>query len=277
MSPAGRSSRSCRRPGCRRSRSSPPIAVRNPWATASPRPTPPGRLSPSRWNGWNTRSRSARASRARGRRRGSRHASASSAASTRTRAPSALNVIALSTTLAIARSSSAGSARTSGSDSGTSTSTIAPRWPRLEHGGEDDLLWRRRRPRRLDHAGLHPAHVEQVADQRRSADRFRRRSWSTNSAVSSLGPRDVAVACRLVAHALIDASGVRRSCDTACSRAPRSSLASARACARPASTRSRPCSSTGGQLIGEGVEDRARPRRRCSARRGRARCRRSAP
>ena len=48
-------------PGVSSSSSSPPIAVTNPRATARPSPTPvPRSRSPRRWNGWKTRSRSAR-------------------------------------------------------------------------------------------------------------------------------------------------------------------------------------------------------------------------
>ena len=46
-----------RRPGVSSTASSPPMATENPRATARPRPTPaPVGRSPSRWNGWKTRS-----------------------------------------------------------------------------------------------------------------------------------------------------------------------------------------------------------------------------
>ena len=65
---------------------------------------------------------------------------------------------------------------------------------------------------------------------------------------------------RLEIDALIDASGVRRSCDTACSSAARSVLAAARSAARTGLDLQALALVGGGQLGGEGVRAPARRR-----------------
>ena len=76
--------------------------------------------------------------------------------------------------------------------------------------------------------------------------------------------------------ALIDASGVRRSCDTAASSAVRSSLASARPSAAAASARRRRRSTRERELAGERPQERKVLGRRARGRRRRASCRRRA-
>ena len=106
--------------------------------------------------------------------------------------------------------------------------------------GGHDLLEVHRPQRRLQHAGLQAAHVEQVRHQRGEAVGL----LLDGLEELGLGPaRDhsMSVWRRLDADALIDASGVRRSCETAWSSAVRSSLAwvSSVACAAAADSRAR--------------------------------------
>ena len=94
---------------------------------------------------------------------------------------------------------------------------------------------------------------------RRLPTRLVRRSVSesivvTNSAVSC-SDQVTSRFFRLVAHALIDASGVRRSCDTACNSAPRQFVGIGQS-VRPSCLDTQPTVLEHGcQLVGEGVED----------------------
>ena len=105
----------------------------------------------------------------------------------------------------------------------------------------DDLLDADRLRRDRDAAGLQPAHVEQVADERVEplgfvVDRLQQ-------LLAAAGSQSISSLSRLVAAARIDASGVRRSWLTAASRAVRSSFAFASAVALAASAcNRRPCS-----------------------------------
>ena len=164
---------------------------------------------------------------------------------------------AFSTTLATARSRSAGSASTGGSPSA--------RWTTMFGGSRRPCPGDTPHPPGAEARGPAMAlSTTSSTDTGWSAER-RAPTWSrlmssrfatsamsrsvssamveTNSSRSS-GDHGTSLSCRLEAAALIDASGVRRSCDTAWSRALRSSLASASTWARPASARSRPRSMT---------------------------------
>ena len=159
------------------------------------------------------------------------------AASMRTGCSSGDQASALDTTLATARSSRAGSASTRGTVSGTSTSSCRPLTLSPLNAAATMSSRATAAQLQLQRAALQPAHVEEVGDDAvetiggrvdggRAGRRGRppttpRRCWS-----------------RLVTAALIDASGVRRSWDTACSRARRSASVSTSASASSASSRS---------------------------------------
>ena len=169
--PAGRSSRSCRRRACPRSRSSPP-SPRGTRGRPRGRAEPLGSESPRRWNGWNTRWRSAgRMPRATVDDRSS-HVTVAFAGLDADPLAVGGEADGVVTTLAIARSSRAGSASTAEASRERRCRRRHRRGPSCDTR-PDDVLQRRRRQRRLHDTGLHPAHVEQVGDERGQAVGFR--------------------------------------------------------------------------------------------------------
>src|SRR5581483_3586635 len=222
-------------PGVSSTVSSPPMATVNPRATARPRPTPaPDERSPSRWKGRNTRSRSA------GGMPGPRStirtwtAPGTPPASTRTGTPGGDQARALSMRLASTRSSRAGSASTRGRVSATPTSTTSPRArsPRLDRAAgtisstPTGRRWRVSAPAwsRLMSSRLATSPLRRSV----SSSMVDKNSATASSDQSTSSWR------RLETQALMLASGVRRSCDTAARRAARSSSARARRAASAA-------------------------------------------
>ena len=120
-------------------------------------------------------------------------------------------------------------------------------------------------------AGLEAAHVEQVADQGVEPVGLLVDGVRGTRAVAS-GGQSMSSWSRLLTDALIDASGVRRSWDTARRSAVRSASDSAATTAAAASARRRRCSSADDELGGEGVQHPlvvGRERRAVRARAGR--------
>ena len=250
--------------------SSPPIASTNPRAMARPRPTPlpSARWSTTRWNGWNTSSRSfGRMPGPRSMTRMSTRRRPSSRPRRRDRGaggPAPWRT-ALPTRLASARSSSAPSADTVGQRLGDVDLDGAPAAPRLATAANTVSSTPVGRS----------STVSADACSRLMSSRLPTRSVSRsvsssivrwNSSTSS-GAQSMSRWRRLEIDALIDASGVRRSWDTACSSEPRSVFAAARPAALPASPCSRSRSAARRDLGGERVEHalvvrRERPRRR---------------
>ena len=220
--------RQCRRPGVSSITSSPSHRLDEPARDREAEPDAGAAAgSPSRWNGWNTCSRSrAGMPGPRSMTRRSTRVAAPRPASTRTGSSGGRPAQRVLDEVRDARSSSAASARTAGSVSGRRRRRRTParrgsrarraRPPRGSTGARADV----------ERAGLQPAHVEQVADERVEPVGLLVDRLEELVASSSASSRRRA-GSRLDTDALIDASGVRRSCDTACSSAVRSSLASA--------------------------------------------------
>ena len=198
----------------------PPTASTNPRATASPSPTPtPFSESPSRWNGWKTRSRSC--GRIPGPRSMIRMSTLPATGPASTRSPFPLPWInPLSTRLAMARSRSTGSVQMRGSGDSMSTTTSSPRGPRLSTAVSmssfTSVLWSR--------TSIEPVWSRLMS--RRFSTRLFSRSDSSSMVCKrirvSSGPKVSCSESRLDDAALIEASGVRRSWLTAARRAERS-------------------------------------------------------
>ena len=213
---------------------SPPIASTNPRATARPRPTPsPDGRSPNRWNGSNTRWRSS--SGMPGPRSTIRSSTRPPASDPRMRTgPSEPPYDrALDAMFAIARSRSAASTSTRGSVSGTSTSMPRP-WSLMlasafgTTSSSPTTWWTRRRL---------PVWILLASSRLPTRELSRSVSSSIvarNSATSSAF-HVTSSWRRLLTAALTDASGVRRSWETAARIAARRSLTSTSSAASSAS------------------------------------------
>ena len=160
----------------------------------------------------------------------------------RTGSPGGLHERAFAATFAIARSSRAASAATRGSDSGTSTSMPRPPSGRLASAFGTTSS----RPIGRRSMATEPVWIRLMSS--RLPTRLFRRSAS-----SSIVARNSPVSCafhgtsgcrRLLTEALIEASGVRRSCETAARMAVRSSFTSTSSAAPAASARARASRST---------------------------------
>ena len=240
-------------PGVSSTTISPPIASTNPRATARPSPTPvPFELSPRRWNGWNTCSRCAggipgpRSTTRRSTRPSATHASTRTRVSTGDHVERVLDDVR--------------------------DGTLEQRGVGLH--ARQRLGRRRRRPAP---ASLSPASAAGMTSSSATAritscsapvcsrlmsSRLPTR-WLSRSVPSSMvssssrvapGVKSTSRCSRLLTDALIDESGVRRSCDTAASSAVRSSFASSRSPPRAASARKRALLHRDRDLPGERLE-----------------------
>src|SRR5512133_823475 len=215
----------------------PCMASRNPWATASPSPTPLPLASPRRWKGWKRRSRSPGGMPGPWSMTWSSARSPWRAAVTWTGRSGGGQARALATTLATARSSRPGSAWIRGSVSGTSTWTPRPWSARLASAAGTTssmpIGWLCRLSA--------PACSRLMSSRLPTRASSRSVCWSivaSSSAVASGGSATSSWSSPVTA-VLIDASGVRRSWETAANSAVRSWLASASRVASAAALLSR--------------------------------------
>src|SRR3954447_228643 len=238
-------------PGASSASTVPPIASVTPRATASPSPTPwPAGASPRRWNGANSRSRSASGTPGPWSvTRSSTRSSARPAAPRSSAAPAVIRTgpagacrTALLTRFATTRSSRPGSARADGTSSGQSRATRR-RSPTSSHpSARPATAGRSVGPQ----AGLTTPACSRLMSNRLSTSALSRSADSSMVATSSA--RSSSVSCSSPVRsaddaALMPASGVRRSWLTAASRAVRMLWAAASRSASAACLANRPCCS----------------------------------
>ena len=246
-------------PGVSSTSSSPPMASTKPRATARPRPTPaPCRGSPRRWKGWNTRSSVGGMPGPRSTTRTST-GRATSPASTRTGAGRASGPGRWPPGWPPPARAAPGRRHRAAASRARRPTTSSGRSPEARERGGHHLL----EADRPEAGSTAPAWMRLMSS--RLPTRVVSRSVSSsmvsrNSARWAGSTSSTSGWRRLLADALIPASGVRRSCDTAWSRALRSSLASASAAASAAWAPTGAGRSSGRQLGGEGVEQPAGPR-----------------